>query len=59
MDTILLSIEPNDLETILIDAETIQEIYRDRDLKNKLNLKESASILHFCLLAKSQVVKLH
>lgn len=52
MDTILLSIEPNDLETILIDAETIQEIYRDRDLKNKLNLKESASILHFLLTGK-------
>lgn len=52
MNTLLLSIAPNELETILIDAESIQEISYDPDVQASLNIREIASVLHFLLTGK-------
>lgn len=49
MKTILLSIAPNDLETVLIDAEHIAEVYNDENFTNSLNLQNTWHAMHYML----------
>ncbi|ENV31836.1 DUF1877 family protein [Acinetobacter gerneri] len=54
MNSLLLSIAPNDLEKILVDAESIQEISYDPDVQASVNIREIAQALHFILTGKAE-----
>ncbi|MCU4358170.1 YfbM family protein [Acinetobacter ursingii] len=49
MNAILLAIEPNDLEILMIEAESLDEIYHATSIRSKLNLGETWQVLHALL----------
>lgn len=51
MNAILLAIEPNDLEILMIEAETPDEIYHATSIRSKLNMGETWQALQ-ALLSK-------
>lgn len=54
MNAILLAIEPNDLEILMIEAQTLDEIYHAPSIRAKLNLGETWQALQVLLLKKDE-----
>lgn len=50
MNAILLAIEPNDLEILMIEAQTLDEVYHAETIRAKLNLGETWQALQLLLL---------
>ena len=50
MNAVLLAIEPNDLEILMIEAQTLDEIYHAETIRAKLNLGETWQALRLLLL---------
>ncbi|WP_130803922.1 DUF1877 family protein [Acinetobacter ihumii] len=49
MNAVLLAIEPNDLEILMLEAQSIDEIYHAPSIRSKLNLGETWQSLQFLL----------
>ncbi|WP_445116874.1 DUF1877 family protein [Acinetobacter sp. WZC-1] len=52
MQNLLFAVEPNALETLLIDAQTPKDVCRDPQIRDQLDLQNSGAAMHELLTAQ-------